>query len=638
MAKAKRLFVIGYDGMNPLLLRRFIDEGCLPTFKALLARGSLNRLLPTIPAWTPTNWSSMVTGAPAGTTRLPGWTIRQKTAPWGSRRIMSWEHAALGGAETLWEIADAAGLKTLIDHYPSASYGAPLKHGFVVAPGLHDPPLEHALAMEYFATVRRDARTHVDTTGQQMGTRTVDVEEEGAPPGSSVVRLEPAASAGWRNVSDADLGAALPIVLLENKGTEYVYLLVRRGSAGSFERVAVCAKPDGSTVLVEVPLKGWSPFTYRQVGPEHAEASMRFRVLAANPTAGSLHLVRSVVYGTRGYAQPAGFDAEIFEACGPFYDRLAVNPIVDEEHLNAVLDELRFMAEWQVGVARHVQNRYGWDLHFSHWHTYDFLNHPTINGMDPDGPDYDPRRGEWLTECQRRAYILGDEILAQFLELERPGDLVCVISDHAMAPTHRFASIQAHLVETGFIVLGPDGRPDFTKSKAYLLADHGAEIFVNLEGREPMGIVPHDQYEQVQEELVDAMLDWRDPLNGKRPIALALKLQDAQVIGLWGETAGDVVAIMNRGYGWGEPRDGGSVGKARGAIHGSQIPTSEKGDLSNMAALLISGPGVKVGYERDWQRFGLMREIDMAPTWAHLLGLRTPRHSLGAVLHDLLEE
>ncbi|MBI2942209.1 MAG: alkaline phosphatase family protein [Chloroflexi bacterium] len=643
MAKTRRLFVIGYDGMNYPLLRRFIDEGVLPTFKALLGRGSLNRLLPTMPPWTPTNWSSLVTGAPSGTTRLGGWTVRDKTAPWDTPLTMSWDYNILGGAETLWEVADQVGLKTLITHYPSASWGVPLKHGYVVAPGIHDAPLSYALAMRYFATVKRDVQTRVDTSGLAMAERTTDVEEEGAPPGSSIVRLEPAGPAGWRNVGPDDFGCPLAIVLrpgahAEYAHAEYVYLLVRRGSDGRFERVAVCAEPDASTLLVEVHPGGWSPFAHHRVGPEKREAAMRFRILAVNSTAGSLHLVRSVVYGTRGFTQPPGLDAEILKHCGPFYDVPAVSPATDDEHLATWLDELRFMGEWEVKVARYIQNRSGWDLHFSHWHPFDWVNHATVNDIDPENPSYDPRRAEWLLDAQRKTYVLSDDILAQFLELEREGDLVCVISDHAMAPSQRGASIPDRLIETGLMVLGPDGQIDRSRSRAYLVAARGSEIYVNLEGREPGGVVPPDRFERVQEEIIDALLDWRDPLNNRRPIALALKLQDAQIIGYWGDVSGDVVFSMNRGYGWGKPVDGGSVGASRIAIHGSQIPTSETPMFSNLACCLLSGPGVKVGYERDWRRWGLMRMIDMAPTFARLLGLRTPRHNVGAVLEDLLEE
>ena len=148
----------------------------------------------------------------------------------------------------------------------------------------------------------------------------------------------------------------------------------------------------------------------------------------------------------------------------------------------------------------------------------------------------------------------------------------------------------------------------------------------------------------MQERIIDALLDWRDPLNDKRPIALALKLQDAQIIGYWGPVSGDVVFVMNRGYGWGkayglgEAAGDASIGVSRTAFHSSQIPTSETEEMTNMGCFLLSGPGVKAGYERDAERWGLMRMIDLAPTFSHLLGLRPPRHSVGAVLHDLITE
>ena len=81
MATAERLFMLGYDGMNYQLLRRFLNEGCLPTFQSLLSRGSLNRLLCAIPAWTPTNWSTLVTGASAGGHRTGSWSVRESNDP-----------------------------------------------------------------------------------------------------------------------------------------------------------------------------------------------------------------------------------------------------------------------------------------------------------------------------------------------------------------------------------------------------------------------------------------------------------------------------------------------------------------------------------------------------------------------------
>src|SRR5579883_2640246 len=205
-------------------------------------------------------------------------------------------------------------------------------------------------------------------------------------------------------------------------------------------------------------------------------------------------------------------------------------------------------------------------------------------------------------------------------------------------PAHRWGDVPTLLAEKGLLAFKPDGKSiDWSRSVAYTQADRGSEVYVNLQGREPMGIVPPEKYGEIQEAIIDALLDWRDPGTGKRPIALALKLEDAHIIGYWGTENGDVVLTFNRGYGWGPPIDGKSAGPGRGALHGSQIPPSETKYFTNMACFILAGPGIKVGYERDWQRRGLMRMVYLAPTFAHLLGLRPPMHATGAVLSDLLE-
>ena len=44
----------------------------LPTFERLISRGTINRLMPSIAAWTPTNWAAQVTGAQPGVHGLGG--------------------------------------------------------------------------------------------------------------------------------------------------------------------------------------------------------------------------------------------------------------------------------------------------------------------------------------------------------------------------------------------------------------------------------------------------------------------------------------------------------------------------------------------------------------------------------------
>jgi predicted AlkP superfamily phosphohydrolase/phosphomutase len=62
-----RLLVLGLDGADYVLVRRLLAEGRLPTIGRLARDGSFGPLRSTIPAVTPTAWSSFLTGLnPAG--------------------------------------------------------------------------------------------------------------------------------------------------------------------------------------------------------------------------------------------------------------------------------------------------------------------------------------------------------------------------------------------------------------------------------------------------------------------------------------------------------------------------------------------------------------------------------------------
>ena len=79
-ANAKRVILVGIDGLQLCQVQRFAKEGALPNFSKLLAMGSAGELLPELPAWTPTNWGTIATGALPGSTMLAGWHRRLNDA------------------------------------------------------------------------------------------------------------------------------------------------------------------------------------------------------------------------------------------------------------------------------------------------------------------------------------------------------------------------------------------------------------------------------------------------------------------------------------------------------------------------------------------------------------------------------
>ena len=112
-----RLLFLGLDGANLDFLQRFLDEGVLPNIKAIADRGCFQELLPCAPCDTPTNWTSLVTGAYPGThgitsfeTHLPGMSFAEKAKGSFDTRICQ--------AEYLWDALTEDGWRCLLLDYP----------------------------------------------------------------------------------------------------------------------------------------------------------------------------------------------------------------------------------------------------------------------------------------------------------------------------------------------------------------------------------------------------------------------------------------------------------------------------------------------------------------------------------------
>jgi hypothetical protein len=65
-AKTKRIVILGFDGMDPVLTERFIKEGKLPNLARLREQGTFRLLATTLPPISPVAWSSFLTGVNPG--------------------------------------------------------------------------------------------------------------------------------------------------------------------------------------------------------------------------------------------------------------------------------------------------------------------------------------------------------------------------------------------------------------------------------------------------------------------------------------------------------------------------------------------------------------------------------------------
>jgi predicted AlkP superfamily phosphohydrolase/phosphomutase len=64
--RVPRFVVLGFDGVDPVILREYMDAGDLPAMKVLAERGGFHELQSEIPPESPVAWSSMLTGVGPG--------------------------------------------------------------------------------------------------------------------------------------------------------------------------------------------------------------------------------------------------------------------------------------------------------------------------------------------------------------------------------------------------------------------------------------------------------------------------------------------------------------------------------------------------------------------------------------------
>jgi predicted AlkP superfamily phosphohydrolase/phosphomutase len=205
--------------------------------------------------------------------------------------------------------------------------------------------------------------------------------------------------------------------------------------------------------------------------------------------------------------------------------------------------------------------------------------------------------------------------------------------------------IYRYLEQAGLCARNDKGEIVWSRTRVYLKGDRGGlELFVNLQGREPHGIVPLAEYDQVQEKILHLLGSWHvmENENVRNAVGLALKKQDAAAIGFWGDNAGDVIFAYNTGFVWGVSADGAVIAPVEkaGANHGPQKPTAETEVSSNYGVVIMYGSGIRNGFIRDRLRNGPHKMVDPAATIACLLDIKPKflKHIHGTVMADLLQE
>ena len=106
MSRDKKVLVLGIDGMDSRITKKFLDEGKLPNIKKYLERGAARTgldMLGAIPTITPPCWTTLATGA------YPGITCYWRQSPDSLDAVVYNMDSRFCKAEQLWNVTAKEG-------------------------------------------------------------------------------------------------------------------------------------------------------------------------------------------------------------------------------------------------------------------------------------------------------------------------------------------------------------------------------------------------------------------------------------------------------------------------------------------------------------------------------------------------
>ncbi|NJE06961.1 hypothetical protein E3E31_00115 [Thermococcus sp. M39] len=164
---------------------------------------------------------------------------------------------------------------------------------------------------------------------------------------------------------------------------------------------------------------------------------------------------------------------------------------------------------------------------------------------------------------------------------------------------------------------------DWDNTKAFAYAVLG-DIYLNVKGRDPNGIVDPDEYDKIREEIIEKIRNLE--YKGKKLNIQIFKKEEVYPGATLWDNLPDLVIV---------PTDEG-VQDINPNIGNREIITESKDIRGNHrldGIFLAYGPGIKKGYKIENAKI-----YDIAPTILHIFGLPIPNDMDGRVLMEIFEE
>ena len=297
------------------------------------------------------------------------------------------------------------------------------------------------------------------------------------------------------------------------------------------------------------------------------------------------------------------------------------------EDRDGLLNQIYQMTEKRFRVIKHLVESKDWDFFMFVEIGVDRIQHAFWKFFDTQHHFYQP--GSKFERAIRGYYKYLDERIGEILALVDDDTAVLVVSDHGAKRMKGAFCVNEWLAEEGYLVLKtrPEERQsldkaevDWAKSKAWGWGGYYARIFLNVDGREPQGIIKPPDYEQERDKLASKIKEIRGP-NGESWDTKVFKPDEIfkEYEGDWP----DLMVYFDDLY-W---RSAGTIGYD--ALYLSENDTGPDDAVHAEDGLFVL---YQPGRDYDGRRVNLSI-FDIAPTLLRLLEMPTPEGLEGQPLN-----
>lgn len=664
----EKILVLGVDGMNSDLTRKFMDQGKLPNIKKFIERGAQRKdlvLLGGVPTITPPLWTTLSTGAYPMT---HGITCFFNQSHENLDEIAYALNSKMCKAEQLWDVFAEAGKKTLVWHWPGCSWPPTSDSpNLSVVDGTQPAAVNHGVAgvdwdkiifaSTEIETVRYKPHATNDT-GAGCVLTDLDVDDTGWEDvrkkfargniknlllseddcelqllGSiafDVVNSPIKDAQDWTNAPEN----AKEFTIITSSGLVRRPALILQNENGEYDSIAIYKSKKEEKPLLVLKRDNFVSNWLDEVKSADKEylAVRHIRVLEIAPDGTRVKIWMSGARDINNDSvwRPKSLYKEIIEnigyvpACGIVGGE---NPELVEK---ALLPAWDVHCQWQADSLCYLMENNKYDVIFSQLHNIDNIGHQIWHyAKHQEYWNNDEKLYQGFLEY---AYKQTDDYLGKFLPYLDKGWTIFIVSDHGLITTESHPPIIGEpggvnvrvMEELGYTVLKKDENgnelPEIDWEKTRAVAVRSNHIWINLKGRNKTGIVESSDKYMLEEEIISALYNYRDKETGRRVIAMALRNKDAALLGMSGPECGDIIYFLEEGF---------------NRIHGDSLPT-QRGyfDTSVSPIFIAAGKGLKENFTTD----RVIRQVDVAPTLAVLGGVRMPKQCEGAPAYQILAE